>query len=198
MKKAIVFIDVQNDFLKGGKLAFGYPAEDNLQKVVDFAKARVDDPDCKIYATRDTHEATKYIYHFEGDKQVSEPQRGYFATLEGKKLPVEHCVEGAEGWQIADQLMDVLLGKTTFINKPTFGSFDLADLVYEDFGKAGPDEIVIAGYDAAICVISNALILRAKFPDAKIIIKSELCGCTSKESFDAAMEVAKCCQIDVE
>lgn len=191
--KAIVFIDVQNDFLKGGKLAFNYPVEDNLQKVVEFAKTCVDDPGCKIYATRDTHEATKWT-----EKDCAQVVVGYLATLEGQKLPVEHCVEGTEGWQIADQMMDVLLGKTTFINKPTFGSFDLADLVYEDFGKAGPDEIVIAGYDAAICVISNALILRAKFPDAKITIKRELCGCTSKESFDAAMEVAKCCQIDVE
>lgn len=191
--KAVIFVDVQNDFLKNGKLAFNYPAEDNLQKIVDFAKECVADSDCKIYATRDTHEATKWI-----EKNGAQVVVGYLATLEGIKLPVEHCIEGTDGWQVATPLMDVILGHATFVNKPTFGSFDLADLVYEDFGKAGPDEIVIVGYDAAICVISNALILRAKFPNVKITIKRELCGCTSKESFDAAMEVAKCCQIDVE
>ena len=170
--KAVVFIDVQNDFVKGGKLAFGYPVEDNLQKVIDFANECAADPKCKIYATRDTHEATKYIFHFEGDKKVSEPQTGYFATLEGKKLPVEHCVEGDIGWQIVDPLMDVLLGKATFINKPTFGSYDLVGVMQEDFRTEDPEEIILAGYDLSICVLANAVLLRAKYPNVKIIIKA--------------------------
>ena len=91
--KAIVFVDVQNDFVKGGKLPFGYPMEDNVPKVIEFAKQCANDLNCKIYATRDTHEATKYMFHCEGDKRVSEPQSGYFATLEGFKLSVEHCIE---------------------------------------------------------------------------------------------------------
>ena len=190
--KAIVFIDVQNDFLKNGKLEFGYPVKDNLQKIVDFAKECVADSSCKIYATRDTHEATKWI-----ERAGAQVVVGYLATLEGIKLPVEHCVEGTDGWQVATSLMDVILGHATFINKPTFGSFDLADIINEDF-TSDLDEIIIVGYDAAICVISNALILRAKFPNVKITIKRELCGCSNKESFDAAMAVASACQIDVE
>ena len=79
--KAIVFIDVQNDFVKGGKLAFGYPAEDNLQKVVNFANECVADPKCKIYATRDTHEATKWT-----EVNCAQVVTGYLATLEGQKL----------------------------------------------------------------------------------------------------------------
>ena len=202
--KAIVFIDVQKDFVKGGKLAFGYPAEDNLQKVVDFAKECVDtycnDPTtyCKIYATRDTHEATKYIYHFEGDKQVSEPQSGYLATLEGQKLPVEHCVEGDTGWQIVDPLMDVLLGKATFINKPTFGSYDLVGIMQEDFRTEDPKEIILVGYDLSICVLANAVLLRAKYPNAKIIVKANLCGDVDKAAFDAAVKVLQMQQIEVE
>ena len=194
--KAIVFIDVQNDFVKGGKLAFGYPAEDNLQKVVSFARSCVEDPECKIYATRDTHEKTKYALHPTTLENVA-PIFGYMTTLEGKKLPVEHCVEGTNGWQIADSLMDVLLGKATFINKPTFGSYDLADIIEEDTDGT-LDEIVICGYDLAICIISNALLLRAKYPNVKITIKKDLCGCISEETFNAALCVAKCCQIDIE
>lgn len=177
--KAIVFVDAQNDFLRGGCLPFGYPTEDNFQKVVDFAAACVKNGD-KIYATRDTH------------------QESYFDTLEGKKLPVKHCVEGTDGWNIADPLMAVLLGNCTYVNKPTFGSFDLVEVIAEDFEHENLDEIVICGYDTAICVISNALLLRAKFPNTKITIMKDLCGCINEATHNAALTVAQCCQIDVE
>lgn len=177
--KAVVFVDVQKDFVKGGKLAFGYPAEDNLQKVVDFAKQCADDASCKIYATRDTHDAE------------------YMKTLEGQKLPVEHCVEGTDGWQIVDSLMEVLLGKATFVNKPTFGSYDLADIVAEDFGKDGPEEIIICGYDLSICCLANAVLLRAKFPNVKITVKTSLCGDVDKAAFDAAVKVLQMQQIEI-
>ena len=196
--KAVVFIDVQNDFVKGGKLAFGYPVEDNLQKVVDFANECAADPECKIYATRDTHEATKYIFHFEGDKKVSEPQTGYFATLEGQKLPVEHCVEGDIGWQIVDPLMDVLLGKATFINKPTFGSYDLVGVIQEDFKNSDPEEIILVGYDLSICILANAVLLRAKYPNVKITVKTGLCGDVDEAVFNAAVKVLQMQQIDIE
>ena len=112
--KAVVFVDVQNDFVKGGKLAFGYPIEDNLQKVVEFAKQCVADTNCKIYATRDTH------------------TEDYSNTLEGKLLPIKHCIEGTNGWMIDERLYEVLEGAVTIINKPTFGSFDLAEILIED------------------------------------------------------------------
>lgn len=182
--KAIVFVDVQKDFVKSGTLAFGYPAEDNLQKVVDFAKQCVDsycnDPTTlvKIYATRDTHTAE------------------YLKTLEGQKLPVEHCVEGTDGWQIVDPLMEVLLGKATFVNKPTFGSYDLIDIIAEDV-EGTLDEIVICGYDLSICVLANAVLLRAKFPNAKITVRTDLCGDVDKAAFDAAVEVLQMQQIEI-
>ena len=183
--KAVVFVDVQNDFVKDGKLAFGYPVEDNLQKVVDYAKECVDaycnDPATlvRIYATRDTHDAE------------------YMKTLEGQKLPVEHCIEGTDGWQIVDPLMEVLLGKATFVNKPTFGSYDLADIIAEDF-KTTPEEIIICGYDLSICCLANAVLLRAKFPNAKITVKIDLCGDVDKVAFDAAVKVLQMQQIDIE
>ena len=201
-------------YTKGGKLAFGYPAEDNLQKVVDFAKQCVDaycnDPTTlvRIYATRDTHEKTAYkdvgtIINFDtcgrvdNTEQINgDPVSGYLATLEGQKLPVEHCVEGTDGWQIVDPLMEVLLGKATFVNKPTFGSYDLADIVAEDFGKDGPEEIIICGYDLSICCLANAVLLRAKFPNAKITVRTDLCGDVDKVAFDAAVKVLQMQQIE--
>ena len=195
--KAAIFIDVQNDFVKNGKLAFGYPAADNIPKVVEFARECVNDKMCKIYATRDTHEKTKFMFHFEGDKRVTEAQSGYFATLEGQKLPVEHCIKETEGWMVADSLMDVILGHAAFIDKPTFGSYDLVEILEEDFGKIGPDEIIICGYDLSICVLANAVMLRAKFPNTKISVKLELCGDVDKEAFDAAAKVLRMQQIEV-
>lgn len=207
--KAVVFVDVQNDFVKGGKLAFGYPAESNTQKIVDFAKQCVADTDCKIYATRDTHEKTMFedfgtIVKFDECGKVNrteqingKPTAGYLATLEGKKLPVEHCVEGTEGWQIVDELMEVLSGKCTFINKPTFGSYDLVDIMAEDFGTA-PDEIILVGYCTSICVVSNALMLKAFYPNTEITIYEDLCGDITKESHEAALKTMASCQINIE
>lgn len=196
--KAVVFIDVQNDFVKGGKLAFNYPVEDNLQKVVNFANECAADPECKIYATRDTHDATKFVYHFEGNKKVDVPESGYLITLEGQKLPIEHCIEGTAGWQIVDPLMDVLLGKATFINKPTFGSYDLVGVVQEDFRDNDPEEIILVGYDLSICVLANAVLLRAKYPNVKIIVKTGLCGDVDEAAFNAVVKVLQMQQIDIE
>lgn len=209
--KAVVFIDVQNDFVKSGKLAFGYPVEDNLQKIVDFAKMCADDADYKIYATRDTHEKTLYHnlehplwqpladhLHETNVPGVGDPIAGYLTTLEGKKLPVEHCVEGTNGWQIVDSLMDVLLGKATFVNKPTFGSYDLVGIMQEDFKTADPEEIVLVGYDLSICILANAVLLRAKYPNVKIVVKTNLCGDVDEAAFDAAVKVLQMQQIEIE
>ena len=209
MKKAVVFVDVQNDFVKGGKLAFGYPVEDNLHKIVSFANKCITNPECKIYATRDTHCKTVFkdvgtIINFDtcgrvdNTKQINgDPISGYLATLEGQKLPVEHCVEGTDGWQIVDPLMEVLLGNATFVNKPTFGSYDLVDIIAEDFGMDGPEEIIICGYDLSICCLANAVLLRAKFPNVKINVKTDLCGDVDKTAFDAAVNVLQMQQIDI-
>ena len=196
--KAVVFVDVQNDFVKNGKLAFGYPVEDNLPKVIEFAKECVADRNYKIYATRDTHEQT--MYH----GPESYPISGYLTSLEGQKLPVEHCVEGEFGWQIVDPLMEVLLGNCTFVNKPTFGSRDLIEIIYEDDKNVNRDrftdfaEIVLCGYDLSICVLANAVLLRAKFPNKKITVKTSLCGDVDQATFEAAKKVLQMQQIEVE
>jgi len=183
--KAVVFVDVQKDFIDGALK--NDKAIETTPKIVEFAKECVRQG-YKLYATRDTHDAS------------------YLSTLEGKKLPVEHCIEGTDGWMIDNRLMEVLDGNCTFINKPTFGSFDLADIMNEDlpewhgkhaWTKGMFDEIILAGFCTDICVVSHALLLRAKFPNTKITIKEDLCAGVTPESHNAALTTAKMCQIDV-
>lgn len=230
--KAVVFVDVQKDFIDGALR--NEKAIEVTPKIVEFAK------DCiakghKLYATRDTHEKTEY-----GDNAnvpaslMKVPIRGYMTTLEGQTLRVEHCIEGTDGWMIDDRLMEVFFagyGKDetgiedknhpvyncTFVNKPTFGSFDLAEIINEDFFETYQyckdyrcpikycpriegqtlDEIILVGFCTSICVLANAVILRAKFPNVKITVMKDLCACVTDESHNAALKVFEMQQIDV-
>lgn len=194
--KAVIFIDVQKDFIDGALQ--NKKAIEVTPKIVDFAKECVDaycndaTSYIKIYATRDTHEATKWI-----EKNCAQVEVGYLATLEGKKLPVEHCIEGTDGWMIDNRLMEVLDGKCTFVNKPTFGSFDLAEIIAEDSENDDLTEIVLCGFVTDICLLSNALLLRAKFPNTQITVMKDLCAGTTDENHEAALKVMQNCHVDV-
>lgn len=228
--KAVVFVDVQKDFIDGALR--NEQAIAVTPKIVEFAKKCAADPDCKLYATRDTHEKSAIIPE-SADGTVPEKHVGYFATLEGQRLQKEHCIEGTDGWMIDNRLMDVFFAgyakdetgaedtehpvyNCTFVNKPTFGSFDLAEIINEDFNetyqyieklhcnvKCLPktdqklDEIVICGFCTDICCVSCALLLRAKFPNTKITIMKDLCAGTTKENHEAALKVMQSCQIDI-
>lgn len=174
--KAVIFIDVQKDFIDGALQ--NKKAIEVTPKIVDFAKTCVENG-YKLYATRDTHD------------------KDYLTTLEGKKLPVEHCIEGTDGWMIDDRLMEVIEGKVTIINKPTFGSFDLAEVISEDAENTDLDEIIICGFVSSICVLANAVILRAKFPNTKITVMKDLCAGITDEDHTAAMKVLEMQQIEV-
>ena len=218
--KAVVFVDVQKDFIDGALR--NERAIEVTPNIVEFAKKCAADPDCKLYATRDTHQKTKYNKRVETKiddvtdpvRIVDVPATGYLASLEGKRLPVEHCIELTDGWMLNDKLMEALDGKCTFVNKPTFGSFDLAEIIYEDdiaavnkhnylqgalycHKKTLLDEIVLCGFCTGICVVSNALLLRAKFPNTKITVMKDLCAGVTPEAHEAALKVMTSCQIDV-
>lgn len=199
--KAVIFIDVQKDFIDG--TLRNEKAIEVTPKIVDFAKECVDaycndaTSYIKIYATRDTHKKTKFNYLFEGDRREAEIVSGYLSTLEGDKLPVEHCIEGTDGWMIDNRLMEVLDGKCTFVNKPTFGSFDLAEIIAEDSENDDLNEIVLCGFVTDICLLSNALLLRAKFPNTKITVMKDLCAGTTDENHEAALKVMQNCQVEV-
>ena len=188
--KIAVFIDCQNDFLKYGKLAYGYPEQDNFENVLAFAKYCVEN-NLICYRTQDTHDETKYDFK-------KEPISGYLTTLEGKKLPIEHCVKNTKGWKINSKLLEIIESLSTSIEKRTFGSNDLVALISGDICHLkNIDEILICGYCTSICVLANAVLLRAKFPNMNITVLEDCCGDVSKEAHDAALTVLKMQQIEI-
>lgn len=194
--KALVCIDVQNDFVSGD---LGSPAAQEIApEIIEFAK------ECRswgwaIYATADTHRAQDWT-----------PERGSKMTLEASKVP-PHCIEDTWGHQIIDGLVKdetrhVIIPERHIYDKDTFGSVGLADQLRFDFNDGADcngiygeplDEIVVCGFVTDICVISNVLMLRAKFPNVPITVRADLCAGTTEENHRAALSVMRSCLIDV-
>ena len=165
MGKTLIVVDMQNDFITG---SLGTKeAQDIVQKVKDKITEYQKRGD-EIIFTRDTH------------------QTDYLNTPEGKKLPVEHCIEGTKGWQIADGLE---VDGAKYIDKPTFGWTHWNDRTFE--------EIEMVGLCTDICVVSNALILKATFPDVEITVDASCCAGVTSATHNAALETMKMCQINV-
>lgn len=173
-KDLLIVIDMQNDFIDG---PLGTPeARVMTPHLAEFIKNFKG----HILATMDTH------------------KDNYLETLEGKKLPVKHCIMATEGWNINNSIMHALMtneGFMEFIHKPTFGSFALIDKVADILKDI--DTIKICGLCTDICVASNALILRAAFPDTPIFVLEDLCAGVTPESHEAALTTMKMCQIEV-
>lgn len=170
MDKALLIIDVQNDFVSGS-LGSEYAQNTVVPNVVKLIE---EFPTKNIYATLDTH-----LWN-------------YAETQEGKKLPVEHCIAGTWGNQLVDEIKDKIPEEHQ-IFKYTFGANpeELKRLL-RDYS-----EIHVCGLCTDICVVSNALILKALFKEKKIIIHENACGGTTKENHDAAIVTMKCCQVDI-
>lgn len=172
MRRILVVVDMQNDFIDG---ALG--TKEAVQ-IVDPVIQKIKQYDVKdIYATRDTH------------------GMDYLSTQEGKNLPVEHCIKGTKGWEIREEIADLLEG-AVIVNKPTFGSFELAELLSKENEKEELD-IELVGLCTDICVVSNALLLKAKMPEIKISVDESCCAGVTVESHKAALETMKMCQISV-
>ena len=174
MKRILVIVDLQNDFVDG---SLGTPeAVSILPRVAE--KIRSFDGDA-IYVTYDTHYGN------------------YPDTLEGKRLPVVHCQEGTPGWALAPAIGEALSGRQYRpVVKKTFGTFDIV----RDLKERYPGEEIEAellGLCTDICVVSNALILRAGFPDAVIRVDAACCAGVTPEKHEAALETMRSCQIDV-
>ena len=165
MKKTLIVIDMQNDFITGSLGTKEAQAiVPNVKKKIEEYQARGDE----IIFTRDTHRAN------------------YLETNEGRRLPVEHCIEGTPGWQIADGLE---VEYCLYIDKPTFG-WD--HWKYHNFG-----EIELVGLCTDICVVSNALILKAQFPEINITVDASCCAGVTPGTHQAALTTMKMCQINV-
>ena len=110
----------------------------------------------------------------------------YLNTPEGKKLPVVHCVKGTVGWEISDKLA---VGDSEIIDKPTFG--------YTGWGGRSFESVELVGLCTDICVVSNALILKALYPEADITVDASCCAGVTPQTHAAALETMKMCQINV-
>ena len=170
MKKLLVVVDMQKDFIDG---ALGTPeAQAILPAVIEKIAAFEGD----VVYTRDTH------------------GESYLSTAEGKKLPVVHCVEGTPGWTIHPEVERAGAGKTAaVIDKPTFGSAALADFAEQ----GGYDAIELIGLCTDICVISNALCLKARLWETPIAVWKDCCAGVTPASHENALSAMAMCQIDI-
>ena len=143
--------------------------------------------------------AAETIEKFQGDIFVTYDTHfeNYLSTAEGKKLPVKHCIKGTPGWELDDAIAKALEGKAyTPVEKLTFGSVALPRLILQAAG--GEDfDITLLGLCTDICVVSNALILKANFPEKEIMVESSCCAGVTPESHAAALQTMAMCQITV-
>ncbi len=174
MKKLLIVIDMQKDFIDG---SLGTKeAVDILPKVIE----KIKNHDGKVIYTRDTH------------------SEGYLETLEGKKLPVVHCVEGSKGWELAKDIDNLAKeNHSRIFDKPSFGSVELAKYVSDIHRDGQVDKIELVGLCTDICVISNAMILKAVMPEIEIEVDSSCCAGVTPESHNNALGAMKMCQIGV-
>lgn len=173
MKKFLIVVDMQNDFIDG---ALGTP---EAVSIVDNAVRKIENFNGEIIATFDTH--------FEN----------YLETSEGKNLPVTHCVKGTDGWNLNNKVLAALVIKGyTQVEKLTFGSVDLPKII-EDKANGEDFSVELIGLCTDICVVSNALILKANFPEKLISVDSACCAGVTPDSHNAALTTMKMCQIDV-
>lgn len=174
MKKILVAVDLQKDFVDG---ALG-TAEAQAIIPAAAAKIRAFDGD-ELFVTYDTH------------------YENYMDTLEGAKLPVPHCIEGTPGHALNAEIDAALREKAhTDIIKNTFGTFEIAEALKEKYGDEALD-ITLIGLCTDICVASNAIILRAAFPNAKISVDAACCAGVTPASHDAALQTLGSCQMDI-
>ncbi len=173
MKNILVVVDIQKDFVDGAlgtKEAVG---------IIENAVSKIKDFDGDIYVTYDTH--------FEN----------YMSTSEGAKLPVAHCIKGTNGWELDKNIANALKDKKFIpVEKLTFGSVELPKFIKENVGDEDFN-ITLIGLCTDICVVSNALILKANFPEKEITVDASCCAGVTVGSHNAALTTMKMCQINV-
>lgn len=173
MKKFLVVVDMQKDFVDCSLGTI------EAQGIVSNVCEKIKNFDGEVIVTFDTH------------------NENYLESAEGRKLPVEHCIKGTAGFELDENVKFALKNTDyTAVEKPTFGSVSLPEIIKE---KAQDEEfsIELVGLCTDICVVSNALILKANFPEAEISVDSSCCAGVTPESHNAALATMKSCQIEV-
>ena len=168
--KFLIVVDMQNDFIDG---ALGTK---EAVAILPAVKTKIENFEGRVLFTRDTHETD------------------YLETQEGKNLPVEHCIKGTDGWQIRPELD--ALRKEEAVDKPSFGSVALAQMLkaYDTYEEK-IDEITLIGLCTDICVISNAMIIKAYLPETPIFVDAACCAGVTPESHERALDAMAICQI---
>lgn len=177
MSKILIVVDMQKDFVDG---SLGTKeAVEIVPAVVNEIKKEYD----HIFFTRDTH------------------QTDYLDTNEGRHLPVKHCIQDTDGWKLNSEVeearKDLPEGSFTILNKPTFGSEYLVDLLKECDKKEHIDSITLIGLCTDICVVTNALLVKTAFPEIEVRVLKDCCAGVTPESHEAALTTMKMCQIEV-
>lgn len=173
MRKILLVIDMQNDFIDG---ALGTPeAVSIVDRVVDEIRKY---PAADIIATRDTH------------------GENYMETQEGQNLPVKHCIRGTPGWDLNPKVAGALKG-AAIIDKPTFGSKELTEQLAKWVERDELD-ITLVGLCTDICVVSNALLIKAFLPESHVRVIADCCAGVTPESHQAALKTMQMCQVQIQ
>lgn len=170
MNNALIVIDMQKDFLTG---ALANSQADRVIANVKSKIARYRDRQDEIIFTRDTHGGN------------------YMQTQEGKNLPVPHCIKNTDGWKIVDGFVE---NGDKIFDKPTFGSVELAKYVQE----RGFESVELVGVCTDICVVSNALLIKAFCPELPVSVDGECCAGVTEESHACALETMASCQVKIQ
>lgn len=173
MKPLLIVVDMQNDFISQ---ALGTP---EAQKILGPLCRKIRQWDGPVIYTRDTH------------------GEDYLDTAEGRKLPARHCIRDTEGWQLAPEIAACVRPGDRIFDKPTFGSVSLAEYVSRLAGDGEISSVTLTGLCTDICVISNALLLKAYLPETPIAVDASCCAGVTPASHANALNAMAACQIDI-
>ena len=168
MSKLLIVVDMQKDFIDGSL------GTSEAVKIVPSVTETINNFDGDVVFTLDTHSSI------------------YLETQEGKNLPVPHCIKGTDGWQLDKAIEPLALGRRIF-EKPTFGSVELAEFV----ANSDYTDITLIGLCTDICVLSNAMLIKAFLPEVKVSVIESCCAGVTPESHNTALSTMRMCQINI-
>ncbi len=173
MQDMLIVVDMQNDFVDG---SLGTP---EAQRIVANVADKIKQFEGRVLFTKDTHESD------------------YLGTQEGERLPVEHCIRGTDGWELVSEIEALRSPDNPVVEKPTFGSSELVRLLERLHEEEPIGSITLVGLCTDICVISNALLIKAFFPEIPITVNANCCAGVTPESHQRALDAMRVCQIDI-
>lgn len=191
--KVLIVVDMQKDFVDG---SLGTPEAQAIVPLVAETIKQMAAPDTVVIFTKDTH------------------PENYMDTLEGKNLPVPHCIKGTAGHSIVDEVFNAYINVISDyansydvypmadwnpikVEKPTFGSVELQNILFDINERLGIEEVTLMGLCTGICVMSNAILAKATLPEVPVNVVADCCACVTPASHKIALEAMKLCQINI-